>query len=177
MSKSRILLCLLFSILIVPVVDAQTEAGGGETQVELRILVEGLVGSVRASDDAGVDAATCLNDMVHAQLKREQALGLISNPQEPSLVTERRSAVRAAVYAFVERLLQKGRQVESIDASGIDLFSEEENGEMLLGEGDEELEITAAGVLRVKMLTSERPVDIDVSRLRDLWCLNPLSMQ
>jgi hypothetical protein len=37
--------------------------------------------------------------------------------------------------------------------------------------------ITGHGVLSLKMLTQPRPHDLEVSRIGDRWCLNPLSMQ
>ena len=52
-----------------------------------------------------------------------------------------------------------------------------EGGEMLRGEAAEELEITGAGILGIKMLTAQRVVDVEASRLGDRWCLDPLSMQ
>ncbi len=167
--------CLL--LLLLPLSAAQA-ATVDETALELRLLVDHLVESVLEDSPAIFDEVTCLDDLLHDQLLREQALGLVPDAEDPVLVEDRKDAARLAAYEFVERLLDKGQQVELVDVSRVELFDVTgEPDEMVSGEEEEDLAITAAGVLGVKMLSSPRPVDIDVRRLRDRWCLNSLSMQ
>lgn len=171
------LACLL--LWIAPAVGAQSGGGDGgdPTEVELRALFEQFADSALRGDAAGVDEATCLGDMVYSELAREQALGRIPDARDPALLEQRKRATRAAAFAFVERLFEAGRQIELMDVSRVELFSGDGTTlEKLRGEL-EELEITGAGVLGVKMLASPRTVDVDVCRVGERWCLNPLSMQ
>lgn len=169
---------LFFLLTAVPAAVLRAETAGEQTEAELLTLFDQVVASVLAGDDAGLDAATCLGDMIHATLAREEALGLVPDARDPNLLAERQADARAAVYAFVERLLETGQAIERTDVSRVELFvAPDESGETLRGEGEEELEITASGVFGIQMLSSQRMVDIDVVRLRDRWCIDPLSMQ
>jgi len=172
---TRLLPCLLLLLLTLSSTQA---VAVDETALELRLLVDQLVESVLLDEVATFDEVTCLEDLLHDQLLREQALGLVPDAEDPVLVDERKRAARSTAYEFIERLLDKGEQIELVDVSRVKFFSSSgEPDEMVLGEGEQDLAITAAGVLGVKMLASPRPVDIDVRRLRDRWCLNSLSMQ
>lgn len=166
--------CLL--LLILAAVGAGAEPVDEETALELEAMVDQLAESVLENDEAAVDALTCLDDLIHSRLRREEALGLV-DADDPALVEERKSAARAAAYAFVERLVSKGQQVEFVDASRVEVFAAGGESEALISGAGEELEITAAGTLGVKMLALPRIVDVEACRLRDRWCLDPLSMQ
>lgn len=178
MRKSSRPVPIFFVLAIVLAAGVWSEPIDEQAETELLAVVEQLFVGVVDGDDAGLDAATCVGDLVSAQLEREQALGLIADAREPELIGQREDRAREAAQAFVERLLERGQQIEFIDVSRIELLpSEEEGAEMLRGEGEEELEITATGILGLKMLTMQRTVDIEVSRLGARWCIDPLSMQ
>jgi hypothetical protein len=170
------ILCLLLAAVAVGGVRA--EVAGEPTNTELRALFDQLAESAVAGDDAGVDAATCLDDLVRAQLAREEALGLVPDAGDPAMVAKRKEDARAGVRAFIGRLLESGGDVERTDVSRIQLFTDpDEPVEALSGEGQGALEITGSGILGIEMLGSQRMIDIDVLRLGERWCLNPLSMQ
>lgn len=155
------------------------ESGDDPTPAEVRERIDQLFESVAAADVPSIDEATCLEDLLQAQLRREEALSLVADAADPVLVEERTSAARGLVVGFVERLLDEGNEIESIDASRVALVDEgDEEGERLVAEsGEDEIEITASGVVGVKMVSLAQEVDLGVYRLEDRWCLDPLSMQ
>ena len=53
-----------------------------------------LVSSVLDGDAVGLDDALCLDDVLHARLSREAALGLIPNADDPVLVADRKEKLR-----------------------------------------------------------------------------------
>lgn len=161
-----------------PAAEAQ-EPTVGEAE-ELRDLVEELFASAEAGDDAAIDRITCLGDLLHARLEREEALGLVADAEAPELVEARREEARSGVYAFVAGLRERGGEIESVDVSRVavsSLDASQGDGETVAGEEEEELAVTGAGILGVKMLTSERVVDVVVTRLGGRWCLDAGSMQ
>lgn len=154
------------------------ESGDDPAVAEVRERVDELFASVVDEDVQAIDEVTCLEDLLTAQLRREEALRLVADAADPVLVEERRGAARAAVVGFVERLLDEGDEIESIDTSRIELFDGGgEVDERLVGESGDEVEITASGVVGVQMAGLPRAVDLGVYRLDERWCLDPLSMQ
>lgn len=169
-------LCLLLATVSAGLVRA--EVAGDETNATLRALFDQLVASVGAGDEAGLDDATCLEDVVRARLAREEALGLVPDAQDPTLVAKRKEEARTGVRAFVERLLESGGDVRATDVSRVQLFTNpDEPVETLSAAEGEERAITGSGVLGIEMAESQRMIDVDVLRLDERWCLNPLSMQ
>lgn len=178
--RAVVLALLLVAALAIAPSSASAQDGGGEPDpmaVELWQRLEILVVSVIDGDNATLDQATCLGDLVHAQLEREQALGLVPDALDPTLVAERQSRARARARAYVLELIETGDQVEAIEISRIREFDGSETGETLVAEGPRALPITAAGILGVDLLDLPRRIDLSVYRLgTDRWCFDPLSM-
>ena len=154
-----------------------TGGGGGQTANELRELVDLVFAGVDERDEAKVDQATCLAEAVAARLQREEALGLIADAGDPDVAEERRLEALASVYAFVGRLSQQGRRLLALDASRVAVFDSESEAETLPGPQGEEQIITAAGTLGVRIEGMPHDADVEVYRLGERWCLDPLSMQ
>ena len=172
-----ILAGLLMGSLCVAPLRAE-ESGDDPTPAEVRERVDLLFAAVADGDLPGIDEATCLEDILAARLRREEALSLVADADDPVLVDERMAAAREAVVGFVDRLLDESDQIDSIDTSRIELFDAGgEQGEMLVGTSGDEVEITASGVVGVRMVGLAGEVDLGVYRLEDRWCLDPLSMQ
>lgn len=172
---------LLAGLLLGSLCAAPLPAAEGEedpTPAEVRARVDQLLSSVVDGDVAALDEVTCLRDLLHAQLRREEALGLVADAADPALVAEREDAARTAVVAFVDRLLDEGDELAAVDTSRLELFDGGgEEAERLVDASGDEVEITASGVVAVRMMGVEAEVDLGVYRLADRWCLDPLSMQ
>lgn len=150
---------------------------GPETATALDELARQLVDGATGRDDAAIDHIVCLDDLLHGHMTRRETLGLEPQAGSPEQVEARRAALRASVYGFVDRLVSRGREVESTDASRVELFIDQGDGyETQLGADGAELEIRGGGTLAVKMLAMPRPVDIAVLRIRDRWCLAPVAL-
>jgi len=148
------------------------------TVAALWSLVDGLVTGVAAGDTAAIDTAICLDEWLFARLERERALGLVTEELTPAEIGARKDEVRRGAIAFTQRLIQRGREIEWLDFSRLELESSVDTAEEeLVAEAGGEMAITGHGVVGVKMLTRPEPSDIEVSRIDDRWCLNPLSMQ
>lgn len=170
------LCALLASPLAAQPVDgpADPDALAAELWERLDLLAR----SVIEQDTAGLDDAVCLEDLLHARLVREEALGLVVDAADPALVQARRAQVREDVREHVARLIDEGEQVVAIDIGRVDLPGPGAGGEeeSLSGEGAEELAITGAGLLGLEMQGLDRSVDLGLFRLRDRWCFDPFSM-
>lgn len=154
---------------------------GTEIDVTLRAALDQLVEGVQARDDGRVDTTTCLDILAPTLLQRQAQLGLVSDAENPLMLEQFRQKYRDAVYTLFDDLLSRGQQVEAIETSRIEVRSpgDEENETLSISENPNALvsEITASGVLGVKLLTLKNPIDIDVSQINDRWCLNPVSVQ
>ncbi|MEM8994197.1 MAG: hypothetical protein AAGF23_05330 [Acidobacteriota bacterium] len=158
-------------------VSAQDGAGPDPMEVELWQQLEILVVSVLDDDTAALDQATCLADLVQVQLEREEALGLVPDAFEATLVEARRAQARERATTYVLELIETGDQVEAIDISRIQAFDASEPTESLATEGPRSLPITASGIIGVDLLDLPRRIDLSVYRLgADRWCFDPLSM-
>lgn len=158
------------------------QQGDPEPVPELLAGVTALFESVFAEDDRGIDDATCLPELLQAQLDREAALRLIADPAAPDLIAARSQAAREKVVDFVERLFDRGDAVESVDTARIAFTDLDTAGpvtepETVADAEGVEQEITASGLLGIKMVGLPRAVDVSVYRLGDRWCVDPLSMQ
>ncbi len=139
-----------------------------------------LVSSVLDGNAAGLDDALCLDDVVHARLSREAALGLIPSADDPTLVADRREKLRQSVRRYVVDLLDRGGQIDAIDIARVQLSEENPDnvagGENLDGE-DEPLPITGSGLLAVEMQAFDRDIDLSLLHIRSRWCFDPFTMK
>lgn len=155
----------------------QDAAPGSTTAAALDELVRQLVNAAAERDDAAVDHIVCLDDLLHAHMGKRESLGLEPGFGIPEHFDQRRAALRARVYAFVDRLVSRGREVESTDAGRVELFVDQGAGyESLVGADGAPLEIHGGGPLAVRMAASDRPVDIATLRIRGRWCLAPVEL-
>jgi len=147
---------------------------------ELRAAFDQLVESVLRHDDTGLETVVCLDLLAPARAQRQARLGLLADPKDPTMLTQFRQKYRTAVYDRFDDLLRQGQPIEHIDTSRVQLSApgDEKNETLRVSENPEDagLEITGSGIVGVKLLTSERIVDIDVNRIGDRWCLSPVAV-
>ncbi|MEO1086951.1 MAG: hypothetical protein AAFY88_22170 [Acidobacteriota bacterium] len=170
---------MAFALVINPA-PASAMDGGVEPDpmaAKLWQQLEILVVSVLDDDTAALDQATCLADLVQVQLEREEALGLVPDAFDPTLMEARQAQARKRARTYVLELIETGDQVEAIETSRIQVFDASEPAETLATEGPRSLPITASGILGVDLLDLPRQIDLSVYRLgADRWCFDPLSM-
>ena len=149
-----------------------------ESTRDLRAAVEELIHAAEARDDDRLDDVTCLDEFTRAYLQRKQALGLITDEFDESLQVQLKQQYRSAVYDLCDGLMRKGRELEYIDPERVRIYPlDEKANPMLLQPTDPEdtvsFQITGEGIVAVKLLTIERPIDIVTYRMGERWCLRP----
>lgn len=150
-------------------------AADSVTATALDELVRQLVQAAAVQDGPAIDHIVCLDDLLHSHMAKREALGLEPQAGLPEYVEARRTELRTRVYAFVDRLVSRGGEIEATDATRVELFVDEGSGyETLPGADGAVLEIDGGGTLAVKMLAMPRPADIAVVRVRGRWCLSPV---
>jgi hypothetical protein len=147
---------------------------------DLRATVSRFAESVGARDDAALDHAVCLDVLTAAQAERRVRLGLLDSREDPAFAESYRRAYRAAVYDRFGALTLGENAIESIDGDRVragNLGDEANEHIVSLGSVDDATasEITGSGILGVRFVGSERPVDIPVTRVGGRWCLFPVS--
>ncbi|MEM9557539.1 MAG: hypothetical protein AAGC60_24985 [Acidobacteriota bacterium] len=189
--RGRIGLCILLITATVATLSmtapaaAQAGPGGGNDPgagdalaVELGTQLERLLTAVRTGERAVIDELTCLDDLLAARLRREEALGLLRDAGDPSVVETRRRAARADLVVSFGDLLARGGRVVAVDASRVEVLDGPEAvaDEDLPVAGDQRRTITGTGLLGVELARLQRPIDLGVQRLDARWCIDPLSL-
>lgn len=179
--KNRCLSALVYGLILIACGWATTVGADEATDTTLRTALDQLVESVRGRDDAGIDAAACLDLLAPAYVQRQARLGLLPDAGTPAPLDQFRQKYRTAVYKHFDDLLRRGRQIVDMDTSRVQTRApgDAKNETLLVPEnsGKAVSEIITSGIVGVKLHTSQRMIDIDVSRIGDRWCLNPVSIQ
>ena len=169
-----LLVAVLLSLGAAASAGAQQELTRQQIERAMWTQLEILMLGVLDGDVERIDSATCLDDLLAFQLRKEEALGVIASASNPELIDIRRKALRDRATAFVKDLLERGGELEAIDAQRVETYAEEL--ENVQGEGGQVLGIEAAGLLTLQLAKLDRPLDLNIYLLDGRWCVDPLGL-